>query len=43
MQAFGEVGEQVGLTFSKAPGLATLLMLMLSRATSSYQTVSLGA
>lgn len=25
-QAFGEVGAQVGLIFSKAPGLATLLM-----------------
>lgn len=38
MQDLGEVGEQVELRFSKGPGLATLLMMVHSRATSSYQT-----
>lgn len=37
------MGEQVGLSFSKGPGLAALLMIVHSRATSSYQTASLGA
>lgn len=43
MRGLGEVGEQVGLSFSKGPGLAALLMIVHSRATSSYQTASLGA